>query len=104
MAVRIVFIFFLMALAQPVLAGDPALARHENIQRIQSAIGPGGVARVPISSAEVEQKLSRMSDAELHHLAEGLEQPNHAGNPMTIVLASLLLLVLVVMLVVALVE
>lgn len=80
---------------------EPKATRSYDLVRIQHALDVHeGIAGFSLSSQEVEDKLSSMSDEELKQFADSLESTQEVGNPMVVVLASIAMLILVVGLIV----
>ena len=83
--------------------GKVKTTRDEDIVRIEKLLSDGKIARAlarrGVKPDEVRQKLEKMSDHEVHMMAERLETTKSGGDAVVGILIVLLLVVLIVYLV-----
>jgi hypothetical protein len=94
-----ILFWLLLALPLPALAS----ARQEDIRHLRNVIADELPDR-GIDPNDIDRKLATMSDHDLHNLASEHEKIGYGGTPLTVVIASIVLLTLVVLVIVAIVD
>ena len=92
-------LFAVLLLTAP--APADAGSRADDINRLRRVINDEGI---PERERDISRKLASMSDHDLRHLAQQHAEMGYSGDPLTVVLASILLLILIVLVIVAIVE
>ncbi len=97
--------FLLTATAAPAQSSTLSAARQQDLGRIHRALNVHEQETgIRLSDSEVERKLAGMNDTEVRRFADALETERHIGNPVNVVIGTIILLIMVVVLIVRLVE
>ncbi len=99
---RFAHLAFLISLVTPIAAD--AAGRDEDISRIRRVIHDEGIPTRGADPNDIDRKLATMSDNDLRTLAQQHAEMGYSGDPLTVVLSSVVLLILLVLVIVAVVD